>query len=55
MHSGNMNIANAVINVSNGNNADNLLKRAEQFEESGEFNLFYSIKLYRFQAACEIV
>ena len=38
MHSGNMNIANAVINVSNGNNADNLLKRAEQFEERGEFN-----------------
>ena len=38
MHTGDMNIANAVINVSNGNNADNLLKRAEQFEERGEFN-----------------
>ena len=35
---GNMNIANATINIDGGSSISNLLKRAERFEESGDYN-----------------
>ena len=37
MNTGNMNISNAVINVSNGSNIDNLLLRAEKYEQEGNY------------------
>lgn len=38
MNSGNMNIKNAYINVSNGTNLENLLLRAERYEQEGDYN-----------------
>lgn len=35
---GNMNITNATINIEGGSNISNLLKRAERFEEAGDYN-----------------
>ena len=37
VNTGNMNITNAVINVSNGSNVNNLILRAEKFEQEGNY------------------